>query len=276
MALSAHTHRTLRVGSIEWERAGGPSLTFGQRLGVLGGVVGVVLLHYSQWFRWQLGRWGLLSQSTPRNVDLATWAPPDTRAAREAESCLREVSSPEMVSHSLRTYYFSGILYDLSGVKQAIDREALYVAALMHDVGLFQASPPATEHCFSVGSAREARRIAKDAGWDEERRDRIAMAITSNLNAFVPPDEFGLEAHFMRAGGLVEVIAEEWKVAPGNLQEILTRYPRDGFAEDAIRHVRREVKLNPGCRFACLDPLFPMLVRTSSFTPVYPIDRAIR
>ncbi|MGO9566013.1 MAG: HD domain-containing protein, partial [Desulfomonilaceae bacterium] len=143
--------------------------------------------------------------------------PPDTRAAREAEQYLREVSSGPMVNHSLRTYYFSGILYDLSGVKQSIDREALYVAALLHDVGLFQTSPPPTEHCFTIGSAREARRIAKDAGWDEARQDSMAAAITTNLNAFVSLDEFGPEAHFMRVGGLVEVIAQEWKVHPENL-----------------------------------------------------------
>jgi hypothetical protein len=202
----------------------------------------------------------------PKVVDLSTWSPPDTRAARDAEGFLREVSTPQMANHSLRTYYFSGILYELSGLKKPIDREALYVAALMHDVGLFQASPPATEHCFTVGSAREARRIAKDAGWAEERQDQIAIAITTNLNSFVPLDEYGLVAHFMRVGGLVEVIAQEWKVAPENLSEILRRYPRKGFAEDALQHVKREVKQSPGCRFACLGPLFPFMVRHSAFT----------
>lgn len=199
-------------------------------------------------------------------VDLSAWTPPDTRVARDAEEYLRTVSTPEMVFHSLRTYYFSGILYELSGVKQSIDREALYVAALMHDVGLFQTSPPKTEHCFTVGSAREARRIATEAGWEEERQDRMAVAITTNLNASVPLHEYGPEAHFMRAGGLVEVIAQEWKISPENVTEILKRYPRAGFAEDALRHVRREVKQNPGCRFACLDPIFPIMVKGSKFS----------
>jgi hypothetical protein len=175
-----------------------------------------------------------------------------------------------MVNHSLRTYYFSGIMYQLSGVKQPMDREALYVAALLHDVGLFQVSPPPTEHCFTVGGTREAGRIAKDAGWDEARQDRIAVAITTNLNAFVPLDEFGPEAHFMRVGGLVEVIAQEWKVHPENLAQILRQYPRKGFVEDALSHVEREVKQNPGGRFACLDPLFPMLVRRFHFSKEKP------
>ncbi len=70
----------------------------------------------------------------------------------------------------------------------------------------------------------------------------------------------------MRVGGLVEVIAQEWKVHPENLTEILERYTRDGFAADALRLVEREAKQNPGDRFACLDPLFPMMVRRSAFS----------
>ena len=52
---------------------------------------------------------GLLLRPDPQTVDLSAWAPPDTRAARDADEFLREVSSREMVFHSLRTYYFSGI-----------------------------------------------------------------------------------------------------------------------------------------------------------------------
>jgi hypothetical protein len=265
-ALPARSHRRPAVGSVEWERAGGPPLSFADKFSVLGGAAAVVLGDFGQRLWWVLSQWGLVPSSRPEKADLKAWAPPDTSAAREAEQYLREVSSEPMVNHSVRTYYFSGIVYDLSGVKQSIDREALYVAALLHDVGLFQTSPPATEHCFTVGGAREARRIAKDAGWDEARQDSVAVAITANLNAFVPISEFGLEAHFMRVGGLVEVIAQEWKVHPENLAEILGRYPRDGFTDEALRLVQREVKQNPSGRFACLNPLFPMLVKRSAFT----------
>ncbi len=72
------------------------------------------------------------------------------------------------------------------------------------------------------------------------------MAIMTNLNAYVPLQEFGPEAHFMRLGGLVEVIAQEWKVHPENLADVLGRHPRTGFAADALDHVAREGRLNPG------------------------------
>src|SRR5690242_19451201 len=114
------------VGTVEWERAGGPPLSLGQRLSLLGGVGIVILSDLGQRLRWRLlpARW-------PRKVDLAAWAPPDSRAAREAEQYLRDVSTVPMVNHSLRSYYFSAILYELSGVTQPIDREALYVGAAL-------------------------------------------------------------------------------------------------------------------------------------------------
>ncbi len=254
------------VGSLEWERAGGPPLSLSQRIAVLGGAAAVILADLPPRIDWHLGRWGLMPRRLPRKVDLVRWSPPDTRVVKDAEEFLREVSSPQMALHSLRTYYFSAILYELSNTKDSIDREALYVAAVLHDVGLFEDPRPFAEHCFSVGSAREARRIAKQGGWDDSRLDRMAVAITTNLNARVPIEHYGPEAHFMRAGGLVEVIAQEWRIHPDNLAEILARYPRTGFAEDALALVSRESILNPRGRFACMGPIFPVIVRRASFS----------
>jgi hypothetical protein len=209
---------------------------------------------------------GYLRTEATQAVDLARWAPPETRAAREAEEFIREVATPQMVRHSLRTYYFSGIIYDLSPERPPIDREALYVAAMLHDVGLFLPAVSPAEHCFSVGSAREARRIARDAGWDPERVDQTALAITANLNPFVSLEKYGAEAHFMSLGGRAEILAEEWRFHPKNLREVLQRYPRDGFCDDALVHIAREASMNPHGRFACLDPVFQIMLRRCQFS----------
>jgi hypothetical protein len=248
------------VGTLEWERIGGPALSFGERLGVLASSAAVV--SQSIFIRF----WRRLAPGTPpAQVDLARWDPPDSGVAKEAERCLREASTPQMVNHSFRAYYFSAILYELSAAKQALDREGLYVAALMHDVCL--AMPrPSTEHCFTVGCAREARRLMAAAGWNEERQNNVASAIVSNLNIRVPLGRFGAEAHYFPVGGMVEVLAQEWKVHPANIAEILGRYPRTGYLPDVLEHVAREAKLDPGGRFACLGPIFPWVVRRSAFS----------
>ncbi|AQT80592.1 hypothetical protein B1R94_16945 [Mycolicibacterium litorale] len=104
------------------------------------------------------------------------------------------------------------------------------------------------------------------AGWDAARQDGVALAITTNLNPFVSLERYGPVAHYLRDGGLVDVLAQQWRVHPDNLAEILGHYPRDGFAEETARLVRTEARRNPGCRFACFGPIFPTAVRLSRFT----------
>lgn len=247
------------VGTTAWERAGGPPLSTGQKLSLLAGAALVIATHYAGKLRWKL------TGGHPPQVDLADWAPPDSQAAREAERFLREVASPQMVGHGLRTWWFTAVQCELAGARGAIDREALYVGAVLHDVGFFR--PPAPgEHCFTVSSAREARRIAAAAGWDESRQDKMALTITSNLNPSVPLDGFGPESHFISLGGRVEVIAQEWRIHPDNLRQILALHPRKGFAADALAHVGLEARRRPHGRFACLSPMFPLLVKWSSFS----------
>lgn len=194
---------TARVGSLEWERLPGPPLSLAQKASVLGVAAVVVLANLAGRLGWQLRKRRLIPARIPAKVDLSRWVPPSTRAAREAEECLRDVAMPAMVNHSFRTYYFSAIAYELAGSRTPIDRETLYVAALLHDVGLFEPSPLVSEHYFTVAGARAARRITAGWGWEDARQDRVAVAIPSNLNAFVPVEPFGAEAHFMRVGGLV-------------------------------------------------------------------------
>jgi hypothetical protein len=168
-----------------------------------------------------------------------------------------------MVNHSFRTYYFSAIRNELSINPTPVDREELFVAALLHDAGLFDAD---RRGCFTVAGARHARQITGVAGWASTRQDSVAMAITTNLNPFVALDVYGPVAHFLREGGLVDVLAQEWALHPDNLRELLSRYPRDEFADDTARLIGQEAHRNPGCRFAWFGPIFPTAVRRSTFS----------
>lgn len=246
------------VGSLDWERVGGPGLSLTQRISLLGGTAAVLLGDAGSRLGWMLGR-----TRAPARVDLAQWAPPPTEAVQAAEDYLRSVASRAMIDHSYRTYYFTAIRYELSDHRAALDREALCVAALLHDVGLFDHN---RRGCFTVSGARKAREIMTTAGWDAARQDGVALAITTNLNPFVSLRRYGPVAHYLRDGGLVDVLAQQWRLNPDNLAEILGRYPRAGFAAETARLVQGEAHRNPGCRFACFGPIFPTAVRLCRFT----------
>lgn len=250
------------VGSLEWEKLGGPPLSLYQRLSLLAGTAVVLAGDAGPRLRWSVRRRSARARA-PRKIDLARWAPPQTPVARTVEDHLRAVASPQMVNHSFRTYYFTAIRYELSDTRDLLDREALYVAALLHDTGLFE---PDRQGCFTVAGATHARQITAAAGWPSARQDSVATAITTNLNPYVSLDRYGPVAHYMREGGLVDVLAQEWALHPDNLREVLGAYPRDGFADDTARLVRQEARRNPGCRFACFGPIFPTAVRWSKFS----------
>lgn len=249
------------VGSLAWEELGGPPLSVAQRVGLLAGTAAVLARDTGPRLRWRLR--GATSGPRQPAVDLSAWAPPTTQAARAAEDHLRTVASPQMIAHSMRTYWFTAVEYELSKDPAPPDREAIWVAALMHDTGLFD---PDRDGCFTVAGARQARRIMTDAGWPQERQDAVALAITTNLNPRVSARRYGSVAHHLRAGGIVDVMAKEWELHPDNLREILAAHPRDGFADDTAALVRAESTRNPGCRFACFGPIFPTVVRWSTFS----------
>ena len=88
--------------------------------------------------------------------------------------------------HCLRTYVWGALL----GRRDRLDwdDELLYVACLLHDLGLTPAHDgrePGIE-CFAVEGARAADAFLADAGWDVGRRARVAEAIVLHNNAQVP------------------------------------------------------------------------------------------
>src|SRR5208337_205416 len=101
---------SVAVGTLAWETQGGPPLTNTQKAKLLLGY-GSILTANLITRCWRLLTQRVpLSQGAPGRVGLETWAPPDSRAAREAEKYVREVSSIAMANHSYRTYYFAALL----------------------------------------------------------------------------------------------------------------------------------------------------------------------
>src|SRR6476660_600021 len=63
--------------------------------------------------------------------------PPDTALAKEAEERVRKLSKPTLYGHCLRTWAFAALFARRDRVDH--DEELLYLACVLHDLGLTEA-----------------------------------------------------------------------------------------------------------------------------------------
>ena len=181
-------------------------------------------------------------------LDLDSYRPPDSAAAREAEEVCREASSPAIEEHCYRTHLW-GVA--IAGEERlSFDEEAFYVAALTHDLGLterFRGHDPEAA-CFSLDSASAALALVERHGWGGERPDVVAEAITLHLNAHVPL-ACGAEAYLLQLGAAVDVTGYRLgDVERGTRDAILGRHPRRGMKAEFVGLMREEVRVHPHSR----------------------------
>ena len=161
------------------------------------------------------------------SFDVATLRLPDTPAARAAEEHLTAALAPVWVNHSYRTYVWAYILgrHD----RLDFDEEVLYVASLLHDVGLADSNQAVRQQCFSLSAAEHAESLAQRCGWDERRQHLMGDTITRHINLWIPP-ESQPEAYLLHVGTKLDVVGHRYfDITPEVVEDVLTRYPRYGF-----------------------------------------------
>lgn len=230
------------LGSLDWtQQTDGRVTTWRERGGFLW-----------QGVRYQTGSTGgrlaaalLGARRSRADLDLDEVRPPAGEAAREAERLVEATLSPVWANHSRRSYLWGLALGRHQGLE--FDEEALYVAALLHDVAL--ADPAAADgRCFSLPAAEIAGRLARDVGWDPSRQRLVADAITRHLNLWVSP-KVAPEAYLLYAGAKLDVVGfRYWDVSPRFVDAVLERYPRLRFKDEFRPTVRARAAAAPTSR----------------------------
>jgi hypothetical protein len=185
-------------------------------------------------------------------VDVAIFAPPDSRAAREAEQLVAEHTPPTVANHARRTYAWAAALAATDGL--SYDREVVYVASLLHD--LYFARPEALPgpHCFTLPAADDTLALAADAGWDQRRATAAAEAIT--LHANVWPPRQSPEAYLVFTGSRLDVIGyRHWDLHADTVRHVLERHPRLDFKRESRPLFAAQAAGNPGSRLHFLTRL---------------------
>jgi hypothetical protein len=246
------------VGTRAWARATGGRLDFRDKLTLLGDATALLVRDLPKILGYRLK----LQRKFPPAVDLDRWSPPDTAAAKSAETLLRELAEPFMVNHSIRTYWFSRLIGESTHVSH--DDEVLYVASLLHDLGFYGIYREGAE-CFAVRGGEAAFRILMEQGWEEPRAERVAEAITLHVNGVVPPEQ-GHEAHLMERGVLMDATGlNAWDVHPDNTARVFERLPFLDQRQALWAMFNAETRRYPRCRghFAKWVLGFGLMVKTA-------------
>jgi hypothetical protein len=165
----------------------------------------------------------------------------DSHIAKEATQLSLETSPPYLFNHSVRTYLFGALLGRKA--RQVFDEELLYLACLLHDLGLTERF--AGDMPFEIAGAEAAREFLEQRGISEERTaviwDGIAMhpyAIASHKRP---------EISLVASGAAADVVGSDVsKIPPAYKEEVLYAFPRLGFKKAFVRTCAEIVRGHPG------------------------------
>jgi len=184
----------------------------------------------------------------PLDVD-ALLAPPTPIAAAALE-VLTAWSTPALVNHCLRSWAWATTLGDALGLD--VDTDLLYVAAMLHDLGV---TPSFDAHAIPFESAggAVAWTFAAGAGWPLDRRVRVQEIIERHMWTWVDPHQ-DPEGHLLEVSTSLDVSGaapERWDA--GLLREVAARLPRLGFTTEFDGLIHGQAHRKPGTAAERLD-----------------------
>ncbi|MEU5400720.1 HD domain-containing protein [Streptomyces sp. NPDC005963] len=176
-------------------------------------------------------------------------ARPDTALADTADAMLRAAAPPTLVAHCHRTYVFAAALLDRRGLDY--DREALFLGAALHDLGLTPTWTHATTP-FEEHGAQVAHEALLQQGARPELADLVADAIRLHLlltTAYDPrPEVAGIHL-----GAGVDVVGLRIdKIPPTTVDLALETFPRQSLASFLRDALGEEARRKPDCTMAQL------------------------
>jgi hypothetical protein len=244
------------VGTWSWAQETNGSLRKGDRMRLLSqGITARLARIPSQWRSRILGE----------NPSLSLPNPPDSVFAREADRRVRELSSPALYGHCLRTWAFASLFAQRDRVEH--DGELLYLACVLHDLGLTEQHWGVDAHskCFAVEGARAAHSFLHGHGASEQQARKVAEAISLHLNVTVPA-RLGAEAHLLSKGVSLDVVGRRLhQIPPPNTRSVHECWPRSGFASELASSTTEQAHMRPQSRSALLHKLgFVKLIEGNS------------
>ena len=177
----------------------------------------------------------------PVGLDASDFPIPDSEFANQATRLVRELSPEFLFNHGVRVFMFAEAIGRHNHMKY--DREVVYLASVMHDLGLI---PQLNGHgSFEVEGAGVARRFLLERGLPEDKADLVHEAIALHAavgKASKMAPEIAL-VHFGAGMDVVGFRAED--VSTDTVRHIVDAYPRHGFKKAFSEVLEDEVRRKP-------------------------------
>jgi HD domain len=164
----------------------------------------------------------------------------DSKIAKSATELSRSVSPPYLFNHAMRTFIFGSLVGRAR--KQKFDEEILYLACVLHDLGLterFAGDPP-----FEIQGAEVAKQFLEEHSYVKEKIgivwDGIAMH-ASAIGQYKQP-----EVALVGEGAAADVIKPDVsQIQSSEVGETVRVFPRLQFKEAFVQTCAEVVRKHP-------------------------------
>ena len=184
--------------------------------------------------------------STDRALVALGMPVPDSALARQARELITTVAPPFLVNHSVRAYAWAVELAVHDRVE--FDPELLYVAAILHDIGLVPAYD--LGGCFEIDGAIEAERFSLAAGQPAPRARAIHDVIALHMGETLPPDSASEVVLLWDSTGTDVTGYRYADVRRALVPGVLSAYPRLDFKRQFGALFADQATRKPACRVA--------------------------
>jgi hypothetical protein len=159
-------------------------------------------------------------------MQMSDFGAPETSAARAATLIAGEYLSEALINHSIRSWYWA-VGFAALEKRDIDDVELLYVAAVLHDVGLAVEFDNYTL-AYELAGGHVASALTAGAGWAPGRRARAIEVIVRHNWPRVDPHE-DLEGYLLEIATALDISGSRSDELPEDFRlEVLTKYPRLG------------------------------------------------
>ncbi|HEX6873483.1 MAG TPA: HD domain-containing protein [Micromonosporaceae bacterium] len=182
-------------------------------------------------------------------MTLAAITVPQTPACTAALDVASTYCSPALLNHSIRAYLWAAAHAQATGI--AFDAELLYVASLLHDIGLVDAFDN-QRLPFEIAGGHVAWVFGAGVGWPAQRRTRAAEIIERHMWDQVDPTS-DPEGHLLEFSTGLDISGRSVDAVPATVRaEVLARYPRLDLGPEFLACFRDQAERKPGSRAAHL------------------------